>query len=55
MCHEGMVLCLDFGGTNEKLMLASGSDDGTVKVWQVEHGKLLRQIAIEKAVSIVRF
>lgn len=41
MMHEASVLCLAFSVDSE--LLASGSSDGKVKVWQVSSGKCLRR------------
>ncbi|EEQ82353.1 hypothetical protein NCER_100939 [Vairimorpha ceranae BRL01] len=40
-CHKSWVTCLAFDSMNENI-LYSGSKDGTVKIWNVEDGTLLR-------------
>ena len=45
MVHSGPVLSLDFSLDNR--LLASGDQQGTVKVWKLADGKCLRQINIE--------
>lgn len=41
MMHDGAVLALTFSKDSE--MLASGSQDGQIKVWQLRSGKCLRK------------
>ncbi|KAM7266376.1 hypothetical protein ACFE04_004273 [Oxalis oulophora] len=47
MMHDDAVLCVDFSRDSE--MLASGSQDGKIKVWRVRTGQCLRRL--EKAHS----
>ncbi len=62
MVHESQVLALDFSQemTGDKLMLASGDQQGVIKVWKVTNGKCLRSIELgladgKGAVTVVRF
>ena len=56
MVHEHAVLSLDFTGSKERLLLASGDAKGLLKVWKISNGKCLRQIAVcNSAVTCVRF
>ena len=62
MVHESQVLALDFSQemTGDKLMLASGDQQGGIKVWKVTNGKCLRSIELglaggKGAVTVVRF
>ncbi len=41
MMHDTSVLCLTFSRDSE--LLASGSQDGKVKVWQIRTGKCMRK------------
>ena len=45
MVHNSPVLALDF--SQDERILASGDKAGSIKVWKVTDGKLLRQINIE--------
>ncbi|KAK6090556.1 hypothetical protein P3W45_000279 [Vairimorpha bombi] len=40
-CHKNWVTCLEFDSQDENI-LYSGSKDGTVKMWDIENGTLLR-------------
>ncbi|KAG5009946.1 hypothetical protein JHK87_018461 [Glycine soja] len=40
MMHDDVVLCVDFSIDSE--MLASGSQDGKIKVWRIRTGQCLR-------------
>ncbi|CAI0391004.1 unnamed protein product [Linum tenue] len=42
MMHDDSVLCVDFSRDSE--MLASGSQDGKVKVWRIRTGQCLRRL-----------
>uniref|UniRef100_A0A803KNC6 WD40 repeat-containing protein SMU1 n=1 Tax=Chenopodium quinoa TaxID=63459 RepID=A0A803KNC6_CHEQI len=42
MMHEEAVLCADFSRDSE--MLASGSQDGKIKVWRIRTGQCLRRL-----------
>ncbi|CAN1328096.1 Suppressor of mec-8 and unc-52 protein homolog 1 [Linum perenne] len=42
MMHDDPVLCVDFSRDSE--MLASGSQDGKVKVWRIRTGQCLRRL-----------
>lgn len=55
MMHDDTVLCLAFSRDTE--LLASGSQDGMVKVWRISSGKCLRRIprAHGKGVTAVCF
>jgi hypothetical protein len=62
MVHESQVLALDFSQemTGDKLMLASGDQQGVIKVWKVANGKCLRSIELgladgKGAVTVIRF
>ncbi|KAG6482213.1 hypothetical protein ZIOFF_058844 [Zingiber officinale] len=42
MMHDDAVLCVDFSRDSE--MLASGSQDGKIKVWRIRTGQCLRRL-----------
>ncbi|KAJ0092590.1 hypothetical protein Patl1_26091 [Pistacia atlantica] len=42
MMHDETVLCVDFSRDSE--MLASGSQDGKIKVWRIRTGQCLRRL-----------
>ena len=53
LVHTNPVLALDF--SNNKLMLASADQAGTVRVWKIENGKCLRTVEIKKPVTDLKF
>lgn len=56
MVHKGAVLALDFSADDE--LLASGDVTGTIKVWRVSTGKLLRKLEnmfVSKSVTCLLF
>ncbi|MBA0573712.1 hypothetical protein Goarm_000858, partial [Gossypium armourianum] len=42
MMHDDPVLCVDFSRDSE--MIASGSQDGKIKVWRIRTGQCLRRL-----------
>jgi WD40 repeat-containing protein SMU1 len=55
MMMEDAVLCMSFSRDSE--MLASGSQDGKVKVWRIQTGQCLRRFekAHVKGVTCLQF
>ncbi|KAH6834022.1 transducin family protein / WD-40 repeat family protein [Perilla frutescens var. hirtella] len=55
MMHDDAVLCVDFSRDSE--MLASGSQDGKIKVWRIRTGQCLRRLerAHSEGVTSVSF
>ena len=45
MVHNTKILALDF--SRDERLLASGDNNGTIKVWKLSDGKRLREINIE--------
>lgn len=55
MMMEDAILCLTFSRDSE--MLASGSQDGKIKVWKIQTGQCLRKFekAHSKGVTTIQF
>lgn len=55
MMMEDAILCLTFSRDSE--MLASGSQDGKIKVWKIQTGQCLRKFekAHSKGVTSMQF